>query len=78
MKNPNLGDYLLWKGSPAKIIGETDRRTVIIELLENSMCPHCKGDLGKEQMNIVVSSPLFQENAERLPTIQDDDLLIVS
>lgn len=35
MKNAQLGDYLLWNGKPAKVIGETDRRMVIIELLEN-------------------------------------------
>lgn len=78
MKNPSLGDYLLWNGKPAKIIGTTDRRQVIIELLENCKCPHCKGDLGKEQIHMIVSSPLFQQSAERLPTIQDDDSLIVS
>ncbi len=71
MKNPNLGDYLLWKGSPAKVVGETDRRLVIIEMLENSKCPHCNADLGKKQIQVIVSSPLFQENAEKIPTIQD-------
>ena len=78
MKNPHLGDYLLWDGKLAKIIGETDRRKVIIELLENKRCPHCEGDLGKEQIHMVVSSPLFQQNAQQLPTIEDDDRIIVS
>ena len=78
MKNPSLGDFLLWNGKPAEIIGETDKRMVVIELLENRKCPHCQGDLGKEQLHMVVSSPLFQQSAERLPTIQDDDTIIVS
>ena len=34
MKNASLGDYLLWEGKPAKIIGETSSRQVIIERLE--------------------------------------------
>lgn len=78
MKNPHLGDYLLWNGKPAKIIGESNSRQVIIELLENKRCPHCEGDLGKEQIHMVVSSPLFQQNAQQLPTIEDDDRIIVS
>lgn len=69
MKNPKLGDYLLWEGNPAKIIGETSSRTVIIEILENSKCNHCNGDLGKRQIHMVVSSPLFQQNADPMPTI---------
>ena len=77
MKNAMLGDYLLWQGKPAKIIGETSSRQVIIELLENCKCPHCQGDLGKEQIHMIVSSPLFQQSAERLQTIQDDPTLTV-
>lgn len=73
MKAPQLGDYLLWKGQLAKIVYETDRRTVGIELVENCKCPHCNGDLGKKQINIIPSSPLFQENAETLPVMLDDD-----
>lgn len=72
MKNARLGDYLLWEGKPAKIIGETSQRQVIIELLENCHCPHCNGDLGKEQIHMIVASPLFQESAEKMETIIDD------
>ena len=78
MKNASLGDYLLWQGKPAKIIGETSSRQVIIELLENCKCPHCQGDLGKEQIHMIVSSPLFQQSAEKLQSIQDDPTLVVS
>ena len=77
MKNASLGDYLLWQGKPAKIIGETSSRQVVIELLENCKCPHCQGYLGKEQIHMIVSSPLFQANAERLQSIQDDPTLTV-
>lgn len=70
MKNAQLGDYLLWNGKPARVICETDRRTVVIQLLENCKCPHCRGDLGKEHIHVIVASPLFQENAERMPSIQ--------
>lgn len=77
MKSPNLGDYLLWGGKLAKIVGETDRRQVIIELLEDAKCPHCNKSLGKEQIHMIVSSLLFQEKAEKLPTILDEDNLIV-
>lgn len=78
MKNASLGEYLLWKGNPAKIIGETSSRQVIIELLENCKCPHCNGDLGKEQFHMIVSSPLFQENAKPIPTISDNPNSVLS
>ena len=71
MKDAELGDYLLWEGKPAKIVGTSDTRQVIIELLEPQKCPHCDGDLGKKQINVIVSSPMFQEGAEKLQTIQE-------
>ena len=71
MKNPKLGDYLLWKGKPARIEFESNDRQVGIIMLENKKCPHCGGDLGKDVIEVIVSSPLFQENAESLPTITD-------
>lgn len=77
MKNANIGDYLLWEGKPAKVIGETDKRQVIIELLEDAKCPHCGGELGKDQTHVIVSSPMFQNGAEQMKTIQDDESLIV-
>jgi hypothetical protein len=78
MKTGNLGQFLLWRKKPAKIIGETSRRQVIIEMLENKCCPHCNGDLGKDQIHVTVSSPMYQEGAERLDTILDDTSIIVS
>jgi len=71
MKTPKLGDHLLWEGKLAKVVYETNRNTVGIELLENSKCPHCNGDLGKKQINIIPTSPLFQENAEPLQVMTE-------
>jgi hypothetical protein len=71
MKNPKLGDYLLWKGKPAKVICQTNERTIIIELLEDNKCPHCGGILEKDQISIIPTSLLFQENAEPLQTMED-------
>lgn len=70
MKDPSVGDFLFWRGELAKIIGETSQRSVIIEMFENRRCPECKADLGKDQIHMIVSSPLFQENAEPIPTIK--------
>lgn len=72
MKNAQLGDYLLWNGAPAKVIAETSERQVVIELLENCKCPHCKGDLGKERIYSIVGSKNFQICAQKMQTIQDD------
>jgi hypothetical protein len=78
MKDTKIGDYILWQDKPAKIIGECDKRQVIIEMLEKRICPNCGESLGVEQFQVVVASPLFQENANRLPTLIDDDKLILS
>lgn len=49
------------------------RRKTAVKLLlncfENCKCPHCQGDLGKEQIHMIVSSPLFQQSAEKLQSI---------
>ena len=75
MRDASLGDYLLWNDKPAKIIGESSSRQVIIELLEDRKCPHCDEAIGKEQISVIVSSPLYQENAKPMQTIRDDDTL---
>lgn len=78
MKDAKIGDFLLWKGEPAKVVAETDSRQVIIEMLESCKCQHCGGDLGKKQFTMIVSSLLFQESAEPLQTIVSDPTLILS
>jgi hypothetical protein len=69
MKQGRLGQYLLWRGKPAKIIGESNSPEVIIEMLEKKCCPHCNGDLGKNQIHVIVSSPMYQEGAEKIESI---------
>jgi len=69
MKNLRTGRYLMWKGEPAKIIGWTDEKLIVIESLETKKCPHCKGDLGKKVEYVIINSNLFRENADALPTI---------
>jgi len=71
MKRAKLGDYLLWRGKLAKIIATYDKPSVIIEMMENKRCPHCNGDLGKDQTNMIVASPLFQQHAERIESITE-------
>jgi hypothetical protein len=72
MKRAELGQFLLWRKKPAKIIGKSNREQAIIEMLQNKCCPHCKGDLGKEQIHVIVSSPMYQEGAEPLETIKSE------
>ena len=72
MKNPSLGDYFLWEGKFARIIAETDKRVVTIELFENCRCPYCNADLGKELLYVVPSSPRFQNSAEIIQAMKDD------
>jgi len=70
MKTIKLGDFLFWKGKLAKAVATCDLPQVIIEVQEESKCPHCNGNLGKEQHSLVIQSPLFQENTAPVPTIK--------
>lgn len=70
MKKAEISDLLYWKNSLAKVIGRADRPTLIIEMIDDKKCPHCRGSLGREQFSIIPESPLFQENAEPVNTIK--------
>lgn len=72
MKNPKLGDYILWKGELAKVVYETSERTVGIEFIADCKCPHCNGNLGKKQINVMPTSLLFKEYAKPLQTMGDE------
>lgn len=71
MKDAKLGDFLLWEGQPAVIIGETSGRQVVIEMITPDICQHCGGDIGKERFSVIVDSPLFQQNAKPISTIKE-------
>lgn len=53
MRKVELGDYLMWEGELSKIVGMTDQLTVIIQPVNNNMCPTC----GRvNQTHVVVDS----------------------
>lgn len=74
MKNGQLGDYLLWKGEPSKIVAEIQNRAVVIVPLNNEPCKCC----GQQRdAVIIVGSPLYQENAEPMQTIENNPTLTI-
>jgi len=78
MKDCNLGDYLIYESQLVKCVAvNPGRKEVILETLEDEYCPHCKESLGKKQMGIIVSSPLFQNGAQPLQTINQDDKTLI-
>lgn len=72
MKNPKLSDYFFWKGKMAKVIGIAESKTIIFEMLESNKCPKCGEDLGVNQISMIPTSPLFQENAEPIQTFEKE------
>lgn len=76
MKNATLGDVIIWKGKLSKIIGEFKERAVVIQSVEKCKCPHCDKELEKKQSTIIVSSILFQQNAEAITTLTDNSIRI--
>jgi hypothetical protein len=72
MKTAQLGDYLLWEGRVVKVLFiNPGSKAIGMETLEDKKCPHCGGSLGKEQFEIIESSPMFQEGAKPLQTINN-------
>jgi len=70
MKTAKLQDYLLFEGKPAQVIAiNPGEKAVIMEFLEEEKCPHCQGLLGKKQIEVIESSPMFQEGAKAIQTI---------
>lgn len=78
MKDARLEQILKFNGKLARVIGEiSGQRCVIIEYFNKRECPHCKSELWREQEVHVVSSPNFQQGAEKIETITDDNSLVV-
>lgn len=72
MKTPRLGDHIIWRGQPAEIIGLSDGPQAIIEIEEIEICENCNLDrIVKRQFSVIISSPLFQENAEAIQTLEE-------
>jgi hypothetical protein len=70
MKDCNLGDYLFYEGRLVRCVAlNQGLKEAVLETIEDHLCPHCGGCLGKEQIHVIVGSPNFQTNAEPLPTI---------
>jgi hypothetical protein len=77
MKDPKLGDYLLWDGKLAKIVSTSDQPMVGIQLIGEHYCPHCGEILPQELVWMIPSSPLFQDKATAIQAMQDDPTLIL-
>lgn len=73
MKKPKLNDLLHWgdKSNLFKVIGIIDRPSVIIQNTTESICPHCQGKLDKESFAVIPESPLFQEMASPVQTLDE-------
>ena len=72
MKTPKLEDYILWKGQPAKIVGLSDGPQATIEIQESERCRNCKSErIFFRQFQVIIASPLFQENAMPIQTLEE-------
>jgi len=71
MKTAEPNDIIDWCGRLYKVIGlNPGHKAVAMESIDDNVCPHCGGVIGKDRMEIIESSPLFQENAEPIKTIK--------
>ena len=73
MKTAEARDLLRWKtnGRIYEVIGfNPGQRAVCMQSLDENLCPLCNKPTGKDSMEIIESSPLFQGNAEPVKTIK--------
>lgn len=71
--NDLRGAYLLWGGKLVRVISDTpDARFVGLEYIEDSRCPNCDHNLGKEQFDVIPTSPLWAEKVRAVPTLPNN------
>lgn len=68
MKKAELGDYFEWDGTLVKVIGIAHGKMVIFEEVNGQKCECCGL---KNVGHVMEDSPIFQENAQPLKTIQE-------
>lgn len=74
MKKAKLQDYFLWKGELAQVIAEIPTPSIEIQMVEGIICPYCEKMLDERLREcLVIDSPYFQENAEKINTISEDE-----
>ena len=69
MKTGDLNDLLMWENRLARIVGICHSKTLIVEFLDHSRCPHCQKNLGPERFSVVEAAPLFQSTAKPVKSI---------
>ncbi len=70
----NLSAIFKWKGKLVKVIGVNEgHRSIIMEYIDEKdsdlICGHC-GHPVNHHFDVIESSPLFQENAEKIETLE--------
>jgi hypothetical protein len=68
MKNTKLGDVLNYDGQLFKVVAESDKRMVCLESINSTPCAYC-GKYGKDRFWIIPESPVFQEKASPVNTL---------
>jgi hypothetical protein len=73
VKEPNA--IFKWRGKLVKVIGINEgMRAINIEYIDEKdsdlLCPHC-GKPVNHQFEIIEQSPLFQESAEPIETLEE-------
>jgi len=73
MKTAETRDLLRWRENERiyEVIGfNPGEKAVCMRSLDENLCPHCNKPTGKDYMEIIESSPLFQENVEPIKMIK--------
>ncbi len=67
-----LRDVFRWKGQLTEVIAvNTGMYSVAFKTKKNVKCPHCDGHHEIDEVNdVIVGSPLFENNATPVGTIQ--------
>lgn len=68
MKRASVNDLLMYDGELVRVVAVADRKTLVLEPVEDDECPQC-GSCGR--IHVVEDSPLFQDKAEAVSTLSE-------
>lgn len=73
MKTANLGEYFLWRGEITRVDSiNNGHKSICFNTKKQVQCPHCKESHEVDDwMDIIESSPMFQEGAEPIKSIKE-------
>lgn len=64
-----LNSIFYYKNELVQAVGIATDKVIFLRKLSTCLCPHCNKPIEQNDIALVESSPLFQENAKEIETL---------